>query len=87
MAIALVANVFVADEAPIYLVMLAGQMLFYAAAICGYALTRRDKSPPSIVSAAYYLCLVNAAGALGIIESLGGKEYTIWSTVREGESA
>ena len=69
------------QQHPVYIITLIGQVVFYVLAAAGATLrTRFELGGP--LSIPYYFCLVNIAGARGIIEAYKGKTYTTWSTAR-----
>lgn len=73
--------------APVYGVLLAGQLLFYALALLGWLAASR---PPSalgrlgpVLSVPYYFCLVNLASGVALVEIFRGKEYRTWASSRQ----
>ena len=81
---ALITNLFILDEGFIYRLALALQLAFYTLAAVGAVIERPGAKIPVIVSAPYYLCLVNLAGLLGVFRSFTGETYTTWNTARSG---
>lgn len=79
---ALTINLALVKQHPVYQVLLALQLLFYAIAVLGGVLKGR-KALPRVLYLPFYFCLVNAACILGIFEAYGGKTYTTWSTARQ----
>ncbi len=77
-----VANILILANGLIYLITLAGQIVFYVFALAA-ALMRGRGDLNHLFFVPYYFCLVNLASARGIVESYTGKTYTIWSTARE----
>lgn len=76
-----------APAAPVYGVLLAGQLLFYALALLGWLAASR---PPSalgrlgpVLSVPYYFCLVNLASGVALVEIFRGKEYRTWASSRQ----
>jgi hypothetical protein len=82
MALALVSNIALFDDGLLYRLTLAGQLLFYGAAVLG-ALLARSTSLPKLIAGPYYFCLANAASLQGILEYFAGRDYTTWKTVRQ----
>lgn len=81
----LLLNIALADRGWLYQVGLALQVAFYLLAAVGYALRNRDKQPV-FVRIPFYFCLVNVAAGVGLIQAMGGKSYTTWTTSRAGGS-
>jgi cellulose synthase/poly-beta-1,6-N-acetylglucosamine synthase-like glycosyltransferase len=78
------ANAVLAVTGPLfYAVLFAGQVLFYALALAGFALrgSRAGRAKPFTVP--YYFCLVNAAAFLGVLSILRGRRLQAW-TPRSG---
>jgi cellulose synthase/poly-beta-1,6-N-acetylglucosamine synthase-like glycosyltransferase len=69
------------QRTPLYAVLLAGQVLFYALALLGHLL-RNIPSLPRLVIVPYYFCLVNLASAIGIIDAYRGRTYATWTPMR-----
>jgi len=80
---ALAANALLAGRSTLYLLLFAGQVLFYALALAGYALrrTRWGRSKP--LYAPFYFCLANAAALVGVLSLLRGERITVWQPQRE----
>jgi cellulose synthase/poly-beta-1,6-N-acetylglucosamine synthase-like glycosyltransferase len=68
-------------EHPIYVATLLVQILFYALAMAGFVVRRRD-SQPTLIRIPFYFCVVNVAAAVALVELLGGRSYTTWTTSR-----
>ncbi len=83
---ALISNLLVLDRGPIYRYILLAQLAFYLLAAGGMIMERRGRPAPVWMSAPYYLCLINFAGLLGVLQNFTGKTYTTWATAREGGS-
>ena len=66
---------------PAYAAILALQSLFYAAALVGWAAPRR-RGLPRVVTAAFYLCLVNLAAAHALVLFLLGRRQVLWTPRR-----
>jgi glycosyltransferase involved in cell wall biosynthesis len=75
---ALLANVALAGEAPLYVVSLAGQGAFYTLAVAGLAAERLGRRLGPL-AAPYYFCLVSAAGIAGLVRALRGGADAVWS--------
>jgi len=76
------ANLLVAASSPLFAVLMAGQLLFYALALLGWLLAGRSGLLGRLTSIPYYFCLVNVASLLALVEVFGGKEYRTWSSSR-----
>jgi cellulose synthase/poly-beta-1,6-N-acetylglucosamine synthase-like glycosyltransferase len=72
-----------AGGSTLFVLLLAGQALFYGLAVAGFALrgTRLGRAKPFTVP--YYFCLVNAAAFLGVLSILRGRRLRAW-TPRSG---
>ncbi len=81
---ALLSNLFVLHQGPIYTYILLAQLAFYLLAAGGMLMEKQGHPAPVWMSAPYYLCLVNFAGLLGVLQNFTGKTYTTWATAREG---
>jgi cellulose synthase/poly-beta-1,6-N-acetylglucosamine synthase-like glycosyltransferase len=79
----LVLNVALLELRPLYQVTLALQIVFLALAITG-ALLRNSGWQPFWLRIPFFFCLVNIAAGVGILEALGGRSYTTWTTSRAG---
>jgi len=66
----------------IYFVVLWLQLIFYALAIAGLLLEKRN-SIPKYFYLPYYFCVVNAASLLGIFRFLTGTLSPTWETIRD----
>ncbi len=86
MLAALASNLWLAGRAPLYDLALAGQLLVYAAAGLGMALSGLGH-PVRVLDIPYYFCAVNAASLLGIVQALAGRKYTMWNSSRPGSPA
>jgi len=63
---------------PIFAVIAAAQILFYAIALLGWALTRANRSMPRWTSVPFYIVLGVWGALLGIIDTALGKRFAIW---------
>jgi cellulose synthase/poly-beta-1,6-N-acetylglucosamine synthase-like glycosyltransferase len=79
----LVLNALLLGTRPIYWLALVAQLAFYGLALAGFLLRNRDKQP-SLLRVPFYFCVVNFAAGVGLLEALGGKSYTTWTTSRAG---
>jgi cellulose synthase/poly-beta-1,6-N-acetylglucosamine synthase-like glycosyltransferase len=77
----LVANIVIAQRSTFYAVTLAGQALFYTAALTGWLLSRSG-NPIFLMNVPYYFCSVNLASLVGMLQALGGRTYTTWTSSR-----
>ena len=57
--------------------------LISALAAAGYLIRRRARQS-ALLRVPYYFCLVNVAASIGLIQAMGGKSYTTWTTSRAG---
>lgn len=76
------ANLLLAASSPLYALLMAGQLLFYASALLGWLLAGRTGLLGRVTSIPYYFCLVNLASLVALVEVFGGKEYRTWSSSR-----
>jgi len=81
MVFLLVANIAIAERSAVYAVTLAGQFLFYAAALAGWLLSRSGNSI-FMMNVPYYFCSVNLASLVGMLQALRGRTYTTWTSSR-----
>ncbi len=81
--VVLPANLWLLDRHPIYWVTLALQLAFYALALGGYLVRSWDRQPV-FLRIPFYFCLVNVAAGVGLLQAMGGKSYTTWTTSRAG---
>jgi cellulose synthase/poly-beta-1,6-N-acetylglucosamine synthase-like glycosyltransferase len=77
----LLSSVALAGRSPLYAWALVAQIAFYALALAGHALRRRERMP-RLLSVPYYFSMVNIASARGILEAFKGETYTTWTTAR-----
>jgi cellulose synthase/poly-beta-1,6-N-acetylglucosamine synthase-like glycosyltransferase len=68
-----------------YAIFLAGQMLFYLAALVGWLLERRGVTLGPLVLPAYFV-LANLAAVLAFYQFLRGERYAHWEPNREGKN-
>lgn len=76
-ALALATTVALAVE-PLYAVLLAGQVTFYAAALGGHAARRAGRKSP-VLAVPYVLCLLNWATVLGFVRFATGRQRATWT--------
>ena len=76
-------NIVLLDRRDIYWLGLALQCVFYVLAAGGFLIHRR-RWQPSLLRIPFYFCLVNVAAGVGLLQALGGKSYTTWTTSRAG---
>jgi cellulose synthase/poly-beta-1,6-N-acetylglucosamine synthase-like glycosyltransferase len=83
--ILLVINLMLALQGSVlYTFLLAGQIIFYLAALAGWLLERR-KLKVKAFFIPYYFCLMNWAMYAGLIRLLRGKQTVIWEKARRQE--
>jgi hypothetical protein len=75
-ATALVSNAVLAPRSPVYAVLLAAQLAFYALALAGFLL--RGSSSIGMVRYPYYLCLLNGASLMALWKFLRGENIAVW---------
>lgn len=69
------------SERWIFMLMICLHLIFYAAAVVGWFLERKNRKP-GLLKIPYYFCLVNTAAMLGIFDFLRGKQAISWKPVR-----
>lgn len=79
----LVSNAALAAASPRFRLLLAGQLIFYAAALTGVLLRRTRAGRSKMLTVPYYFCLVNAAALLGVLSIARGERLAAW-TPRSG---
>lgn len=82
MLVAFVSNLLVAGAAPLFALLMLGQLLFYGLALLGWVMAGRGGLLGRLTSIPYYFCLVNLASLVALVEVFGGKEYRTWSSSR-----
>jgi hypothetical protein len=78
---AMASNLWLAGSGPVYLVLLMGQIGFYGLAALGGVSERRGRRT-RIPAVAFYFCVVNAAGIVGLLRALRGRAEATWQPVR-----
>jgi cellulose synthase/poly-beta-1,6-N-acetylglucosamine synthase-like glycosyltransferase len=73
----LVANLALVGRGAPWTTLLSLQGIFYAVAIAAHAL--RGARLPGVVTAAYYLCVLNLASGLAFVQFLQGKKKVTWT--------
>jgi glycosyltransferase involved in cell wall biosynthesis len=73
---ALAANLALATRGGVWLLLLVLQGLFYGTALAAHRLRRRRL--PGVITAAYYLCLLNVASGVAFVQFLRGKKKVVW---------
>lgn len=69
---------------PFYQLLLAGQILFYLAALLGWFLEQR-KLKVKVLFVPYYFCLMNWAMYAGLARLLRGRQSVIWEKAKRAE--
>lgn len=82
MLLVLATNAMLATRSPLYLVLLAGQLVFYGLAMAGRQLAGHGGGLARLTAIPYYFCLVNLASLVALVEVVQGKEYRTWSSSR-----
>ncbi|HEX8148586.1 MAG TPA: glycosyltransferase family 2 protein [Pyrinomonadaceae bacterium] len=80
---AFAANAPLAGVSLFYLALFAGQVLFYALALAGYALRRTRRGRSKVLYVPFYFCLANAAALFAVFSLLRGERITVWQPQRE----
>lgn len=71
-------SAFVMRDQPVYRALLAGQMLFYFAALVGWVLTSYGARVPRLLAIPFYVVLGVTASVAGVVDALAGRKYDIW---------
>lgn len=66
---------------PVFQLVLAGQIVFYAAALAGYVLDRYGIKRGAL-ALPFYFCLVNYASFVGLCKAVRGQRMSVWRTGR-----
>lgn len=74
---ALVANLVLSASGGLWGYLLAAQAVFYTTALVAHS--RRGSDLPGVVTAAYYLCVLNLASGLAFVQFLQGKKKVTWN--------
>mgnify|MGYP003574946350 CR=1 FL=1 len=69
------------EDHPIYLLLLAAQAVFYAAALAGWLLARRQVKVKTLFIP-YYFCMMNYAVLAGIFRYFFGQQSVLWEKAR-----
>lgn len=77
-----VANLFLIQLHPFYLVTLLPQLMVYGVALIGWIMLRQNKSLPRLISVPTYAVMVYIAAAIATRNIITGKRITRWSTHR-----
>jgi len=73
----IVSNMMLLRTAPVYILTMAGQIIFYAGALAGCVLPRRWKKP-FIVTFPFFFCLLSWATVLAFLRSITGRQPVTW---------
>jgi len=65
---------------PVYAVLAAGQLAFYAAALLGFLRKQRGKRVHRAFSLPFQFCLMNLALFLGLLRYLTGRQALVWTS-------
>jgi hypothetical protein len=82
LVLALIANVWLAALEPLWLVLLAPQLLLYILAVIGWAGRERSWGRKKAVYVPYFFCLANLAAALAVLSLLRGVRFERWEPSR-----
>jgi cellulose synthase/poly-beta-1,6-N-acetylglucosamine synthase-like glycosyltransferase len=82
LVLALIANVWLAALEPLWLVLLAPQLLLYTLAVIGWAGRKRSWGRKKAVYVPYFFCLANLAAALAVLSLLRGVRFERWEPSR-----
>jgi cellulose synthase/poly-beta-1,6-N-acetylglucosamine synthase-like glycosyltransferase len=77
LAVTFVSGAALAASSPVYLVLFAGQVLFYAFAMVGLTLRNAHK-PRKLFYIPFYFTVVNCAAMTGILKFMAGQRLTVW---------
>lgn len=80
---AIISNLLLIGHGLIYECLLVGQILFYALALLGFYLTKKEKKLPKLVYLSYYLNLLNVACCMAFLQFVRGNKIVVWKP-REG---
>jgi cellulose synthase/poly-beta-1,6-N-acetylglucosamine synthase-like glycosyltransferase len=75
MAFALLANVSLIGQSPLYNLMMLGQVIFYGLAYTGHTQPQNNNK---FVGLAHYFCLINLAAAIASVKFIKGEKIVIW---------
>jgi hypothetical protein len=76
-ALVFLANVALLDDGTPYIVLFAGQVLFYAFAAGGWVVERAGANAKAFLFP-YYFCLLNGASFLALVKFLRGHKQVTW---------
>jgi glycosyltransferase involved in cell wall biosynthesis len=82
----LITSSLLADSSPFYLVAVACQIFFSAAALTGYLLSGTQLGQMKAVSIPFFFCMVNIACLFATFNSLTGKRVVLWEPQRVASS-
>lgn len=75
MVFALLANVALIGQSPLFNLMMFGQVIFYGLAYIGHT---QPENNHKLVGLAHYFCLINLAAAMACIKFIKGEKIVIW---------
>lgn len=78
----LISNIFLANEHPFYVLMLAAQLAFYTLALGGWLLERTGHRL-SLLGMPLYFVLANLASVVAFYKFLRGETYARWEPIRQ----
>ncbi len=76
-SIAFLANTVIAGDSLVYTALLAGQIVFYFAALLGW-MKRSHHGPNKFLSIPFYFTMVNSAALVAIVRFLAGRRQQVW---------
>lgn len=79
-----ISNCYLARRGDVYLGLLLAQILFYVAALAGYALEQR-KLRFKVLFVPYYFCMMNYAQYAGLLRYMRGRQSVLWERVQRAE--
>jgi cellulose synthase/poly-beta-1,6-N-acetylglucosamine synthase-like glycosyltransferase len=78
MALILLSTLLLAPASGAFLVLLVPQVAFYGLALAGWIQTRRGRRVGRLLSVAFYVVLVAAAGLAGVVDACRGRRFHVW---------
>lgn len=86
LAVAWIANFYLASGSIFYSLLLGAQSMFYFLAVAGLALRHHTLGRSSFLHAPFYFCLAHSAALLGLLSAMRGKRIVTWNHQRTAPS-